>query len=186
MPWWDKRLAWYMELGDLDDYVCDGDFGWAADVQQYLDIGVTYGHDRVRPRFPFDLAEDRRSGMSLEHRMYLRMTTGLRGYRLYRARGSWKDAWAAYTNDSKSGSGRYDRQFLELEGGCEYVQIMESSDRNPWWYMVRVTALPKILTRGGWAPPAYFEATGDIRNLYEVPLDAVSYTHLTLPTKRIV
>ena len=43
----------------------------------------------------------------------------------------------------------YDRQFLELEGGCEYVQIMESSDRNPRWYMVRVTALPKILTRGG-------------------------------------
>ena len=82
MPPWAKRLAWYMDHGDLDEYVCDGDLGWAADARLYFDIGITYGHDYVRHRFPFDLAEDRRSGMSLEHRMYLRMTTGLRGYRL--------------------------------------------------------------------------------------------------------
>ena len=147
MPPWAKRLAWYIDYGDLDDYVCDGDLGWAADARLYFDIGITYGHDYVRHRFPFDLAEDRRSGMSLEHRMYRRMTTGLRGYRLYRARGSWKDAGSLYANDSKSRSGRYDRQFLELEGVCEYVQIIKSSDRNPWWYMVRVTALPRVLTR---------------------------------------
>ena len=78
MPPWAKRLAWYIGLGDLDDYVCDEDFGWAVDVQQYFGIGVTYGHPRHRPRFPFDLAEDRRSsGMSLDDRMCRRMTTGM-------------------------------------------------------------------------------------------------------------
>jgi len=37
-----------------------------------------------------------------------------------------------------------------------------------------VTALPNILSRGGWAPPTYFEATGDVLNLYEVPLDELN------------
>ena len=74
MPPWAKRLAWYMGLGDLDDYVCDEDFGWSADVQQYLGTEVTYGHPRHRPRFPFDLAHDRiSSGMSLDDRMCRRM-----------------------------------------------------------------------------------------------------------------
>ena len=41
--------------------------------------------------------------------------------------------------------------------------------------MVRVTALPKILPRGGWAPPAYFEPTRDTRKLYEVPLDELKH-----------
>ena len=170
MPPWAKRLAWFMDLGDLDDYVCDGDFGWVAEALLYFNIEVTYGHGYVKHSFPFYPAEDRRSGMSLEDRMYRRMTTGMRPYGLYRARVSWQDAHL-FSNDSKAGSGRYDRQFLDLEGGVEYVQILQSSGSAPWWYMVRVTALPKILSRGGWAPPTYFEATGDTLSLYEVPLD---------------
>ena len=51
------------------------------------------------------------------------------------------------------------------------MQILESSDSAPWWHLVRGTALPKILPRGGWAPPAYFEPTGDTLKLYEVPVD---------------
>ena len=65
---------------------------------------------------------------------------------------------------------RYDRQYLNLVGGDLYVQILDSSGDAPWWYMVPVTALPKLLSRGGWAPPTYFEPIGETIDLYEVPL----------------
>ena len=171
MPPWAKRLAWYIGYGDLDEYVCDGDLGWAADARLYFDIGVTYGRDFVRHRFPFVLAEDRRLGMSLQERMFQRMTTGVRGYGLYRARGTWIGAGSSCANDSKSGSGGYDRQYLDVELGCVYVKILVSSDAVPWWYMVSEDALPRVLTRGGWAPPEYFVATGRTLNLYDVPTD---------------
>ena len=108
-----------MDHGDLDDYVCDGDLGWAADARLYFDIEVTYGHECVQHRFPFDLAEDRRLGMSLEDRMYRRMTTGTRACRLYRARVSWQDD-ALFANDLNSGSGRYDRN-KPLKTGAKYM-----------------------------------------------------------------
>ena len=172
MPPWARRLSWYMDHGELDDYVCDGDFQWAGEARLYFDIAVTYEPDRVRPRFPFDLAEDRRSGMSLDDRMYRRMTTGVCAYGLYRAVISWRDN-TKFADSAKPGSSKYHRQYLELEGGAEYVRILDSSCAAPWWYMVRRTALPKILSCGGWAPPSYFEATGDVINLYEVPLDVL-------------
>ena len=53
------------------------------------------------------------------------------------------------------------------------MRILDSSCAAPWWYMVRRNALPRILSCGGWAPPTYFEATGDVINLYEVPLDVL-------------
>ena len=52
----------------------------------------------------------------------------------------------------------------------EYVRILEGRHDAPWWYVVPVTALPRILSRGGWAPPQYFEPTGETIDLYEVPL----------------
>jgi len=57
-----------------------------------------------------------------------------------------------------------------LEVGVEYVRILEGRHDAPWWYVVPVTALPRILSRGGWAPPQYFEPTGETIDLYEVPL----------------
>ena len=93
MPAWARRLSWFMDLGDLDDGVCDGDFGWAEELHEYLGIRVTYEHGRARPRFPFDLQEDRRApSMSLDDRMCHRMTTGRCTYGRYRARCSWHDA----------------------------------------------------------------------------------------------
>ena len=85
MPLWARRLSWFMDHGEPDEYVCDVDFQWAGEARLYFDIAVTYEPNRFRPRFPFDLAEDRRSGMSLDDRMYRRMTTGVRAYGLYRA-----------------------------------------------------------------------------------------------------
>ena len=173
MPPWAKRLAWYMRLGDLDDYVCDGDFGWAADAQQYLDIEVAYGETR-RPCFPFDLVHDRiSSGMTLHDRMCRRMRYHGAHYRLYRARVSWRDAPAFVLATGRSGCS-YDRQYLNLVGGEYYVRILESSGDVPWWYMVPTTALPKILKRGGWAPPVYFEPTGGLIEMYEVPVDELT------------
>ena len=68
----------------------DADFQWADEARLYFDIAVTYKPDRVEHRFPFVLAEDRRGeGMSLDERMYRRMTTGMRAYELYRAIFSW-------------------------------------------------------------------------------------------------
>lgn len=176
MPPWAKRLAWFMRLGDLDDYVCDGDFGWAADVQQYLDIEVTYGRSRMgfRPCLPFDLAHDRiSSGMTLDGRMCRRMRYHGAHYRLYRARVSWRDAPAMALATRRSGCW-YHRQYLNLVGGEFYVRVLESSGDAPWWYMVPMSALPKILKRGGWAPPVYFEPTGESIEMYEVPVDELT------------
>ena len=110
--------------------------------------------------------------MSLDDRMYRRMTTGVRAYELYRVIFSWHDN-TKFADRAKSGLSKYHRQYLALEGGAEYVRILESSCAAPWWYMVQRTSLPKILSCGGWAPPSYFEATGDVINLYEVPLDVL-------------
>ena len=121
----------------------------AEELQEYLGIGVTYGHDRVRPRFPFDLQQDQREpSMSLDDRMCLRMTTGRGTYGRYRARLSWHDADKFVAITAPVGFG-YDRQYLSLDGGAEYVRILEGSVDASWWYMVPVDALPKILSRGG-------------------------------------
>ena len=171
MPPWARRLCWFMDIGEADEYVRDADFGWAEEIQKYLGIGVTYGHDRARPCFPFDLQQDQREpSMSLDDRMCLRMTNGRDTYGRYRARVSWHDAhkFVLVTGPSRC---RHDRQYLNLVGGDEYVRILEGSGDASWWYMVPLTALPKILSRGGWAPSVYFESTGDPVDLYEVPLD---------------
>ena len=87
MPPWARRLSWFMDLGDPDEYVQDADFGWAEELQEYLGIGVTYGHGRARPRFPLNLQRDQREpSMSLDDRMCLRMTSGRDTYGRYRAR----------------------------------------------------------------------------------------------------
>ena len=140
MPSWARRLSWFMDHGEPDEYVCDVDFQWAGEARLYFDIAVTYEPDRVRPSVPFDLAEDRRSGMSLDDRMYRRMTTGVRAYGLHRAVVSWRDN-TKFAERSQPGSSKYRRQYLELEGGVEYVRILDSSCKAPWWYMVRRTAL---------------------------------------------
>ena len=171
MPPWARRLCWFMDIGEADEYVRDADFGWAEEIQKYLGIGVTYGHDRARPCFPFDLQQDQREpSMSLDDRMCLRMTNGRDTYGRYRARVSWHDAhkFVLVTGPSRC---RHDRQYLNLVGGDEYVRILEGSENASWWYMVPLDALPAILTRGGWAPSVYFEDTGDTIDLYEVPLD---------------
>ena len=174
MPPWARRLSWYMDHGEPDEYVMDGDFQWAAEARLYLDIAVTYEPDRVLPCFPFDLAEDRRGeGMSLDERMYRRMTTGVRAYELYRAVISWQDN-TKFADSANPGLSKYDRQYLALEGGVEYVRILDSSGDAPWWYMVQRTALPKILSCGGWAPPSYFEPPFGRIILFEVPLHVLT------------
>ena len=171
MPSWARRLRWFMDMGEPDEYVQDADFGWAAELQKYLGIGVTYGHDRARPRFPFDLQQDQREpSMSLDARMCLRMTNGRGTYGRYRAIIHWRDA-QPFAILSKPTTREYDRQYLKLVGQAEYVRILVGSENASWWYMVPLDALPAILTRGGWAPSVYFEATGDTIDLYEVPLD---------------
>jgi len=163
-----------MDHGGLDDYVMDADFQWADEARLYFDIAVTYKPDRVEHRFPFVLAEDRRGeGMSLDERMYRRMTTGMRAYELYRAVFSWHDN-TKFADRAKPGLSKYHRQYLALEGGAEYVRILESSGDEPWWYMVRRTALPKILSCGGWAPPSYFEPPFGRIILFEVPLHVLT------------
>ena len=132
MPPWAKRLSWYMDHGVLDDYVMDADFQWADEARVYFDIAVTYEPDRVRPCFPFDPAEDRRSGMSLDDRMYRRMTTGVCAYELYRAVVSWRDN-ELVADSARPGPSKYHRQYLELEGGVEYVRILDSTCDEPWW-----------------------------------------------------
>ena len=108
--------------------------------------------------------------MSLDDRMCRRMTSGRDTYGRYRARVSWQDAhkFVLVTEPSRC---RHDRQYLNLVGGDEYVRILEGSENASWWYMVPLDALSAILSRGGWAPSVYFEATGDTIDLYEVPLD---------------
>ena len=51
-------------------------------------MDVTYEHGMVSHRFPFATAVGHRR-MTLEERMYERMTTGAREYMLYRAKVSW-------------------------------------------------------------------------------------------------
>ena len=86
-----------------------------------------------------------------------------------RARFSWRDSHL-FTVSSASSPCKYDRQYLSLEGGVEYVRILVGN-LACWWYVVPLNALPKILSRGGWAPSMYFEDTGGTIDLYEVPLD---------------
>ena len=118
MPAWARRLCWFMDMGGLDEYVQDADFDWAAELREYLDIEVTYDPRRARPRFPFVEQEDRReSGMSLDARMFRRMTTGRCTYGRYRARVSWQDAhkFVLVTEPSRC---RHDREYLNLVGGA--------------------------------------------------------------------
>ena len=54
------------------------------------------------------------------------------------------------------------------------MRILDSSCAAPWWYMVQRTALPKILSCGGWAPPSYFEPPFGRIILFEVPLHVLT------------
>ena len=56
-----------------------------------------------------------------------------------------------------------------------YLRLSVSPCDEPWWYMVPMIALPKVLTHGGWAPPVAFDATGECQTLYEVPLSLNVY-----------
>ena len=173
MPPWARRLRWFMDMGEPDEYVQDADFSWAAELMEYLDLAVVYDPCHDRPLFPFDLQWDHRDpSMSLHQRMVLRMTEGRCAYMRYRARVSWQEAhkFVLVTGPSRC---RYDRQYLSLEGGAYYVRILVGSVDASWWYVVPQNALPKILSRGGWAPSVYFAATGDTVDLYEVPLDVI-------------
>ena len=171
MPPWARRLRWFMDIGEPDEYVQDADFSWAAELMEYLDLVVKYDPGHGRPIFPFDLQGDQRDpSMTLHQRMVLRMTEGRCAYMRFRARLSWRDAHKFVAITAPAGFG-YDRQYLILDCGVEYVRILVGSANASWWYMVPLDALPAILTRGGWAPSVYFEATGDTIDLYEVPLD---------------
>ena len=169
-PLWAKRLAWYFDYGNREDYVSDGDLGWSDDALQYFGINVSYEHRCAPHRFPFATALDPNWGMTLEERMFERMTTGARGYNLYLAKVSWGDQVSYYASRTDSGWGKYGRQYLQVEEGCMYLRLFASPCADPWWYMVPMTALPKVLSHGGWAPPVAFDATGDYHTLYEVPL----------------
>ena len=80
MPLWAKRLAWYMEYGNPEDYVSEGDLGWSRDAKKYFDLDVTYEHGMISHSFPFAAAIDG-SGMMLGDRIFARMTT--RGRSVY-------------------------------------------------------------------------------------------------------
>ena len=169
MPLWAKRLAWYMEYGNPEDYVSEDDLGWSRDAKKYFDLDVTYEHGMIIHGFPFAAAIDGR-GMMLEERIFARMTTGARQYMLYWAKASWKDVDSSYANLTSSVCGKYGRQYLEVNLACMYLRLYISDDAEPWWYMVPINALSKVLTEGGWAPPTAFQATEYSKTLYEVPL----------------
>lgn len=169
MPLWAKRLAWYMEYGNPEDYVSEGDLGWSRDAKMYFDLDVTYEHGMIIHGFPFAPAIDGR-GMMLEERIFARMTTGARQYMLYWAKASWKDVDSYNANLTSSVCGKYGRQYLEVNLACLYLRLYISDCAEPWWYMVPIHALSKVLTEGGWAPPTAFQATECTETLYEVPL----------------
>ena len=96
--------------------------------------------------------------------------TGAREYLMYVATVSWEDADSYYAARTAPEWGRYGRRYLNVEKGCMYLRLFVSACAEPWWYMVPMIALPKVLTHGGWAPPVAFDATGGYQTLYEVPL----------------
>ena len=166
MPLWAKRLAWYLDYGNREDYVFEGDLGWSEDAKEYFNLDVTYD-TVITHKFPFAPCIDG-SGRTFYERIFERMSTGAQEYMLYSATSSWRDN-GSYA-DRATGYGKYDRQYLEVHLDTEYLRLYTSDCVKPWWYMVPKNAMSKVFTEGGWAPPNYFEGIGENVTLYEVPL----------------
>jgi hypothetical protein len=153
LPLWAKRLAWFMDVGNPEDYVYDGDLGWSEDALLYFDIAVAYDGGLHRHRFPFVTAVDRR-GMTLEERMYERMTTGT--YTL----------WAAETDTSESCSSKIapytfreaGKKYLQVDKGDLYVLVVQGRGvmQAYWWLSRYDDADSKECEVCGWAKKCHF------------------------------
>ena len=162
-PMWAKRLAWFLEYGSPQSFVCDGDLGWSVDASTHFGMDVEYSGVFSSTEYPFVTAVDPR-GLTLEERLHQRMSMG-RPVEEYRAIQAWAD-----TGDYASGTlgrGQYERQYLRVELGWRYLHIVSSQG---WWWMVAADEVTRVLDSGGWAPPTFFETTGCSRMLHEVPV----------------
>ena len=162
-PMWAKRLAWFLEFGSRQSFVCDGDLGWSVDARTHFGLEVEYSGIFSSNEYPFATAVDSQ-GMTLEARLHERMGTG-QAAEEYRAKKAWADA--AGHASTTVGRCQYDSQYLQVEAGRRYLHIVTSQE---WWWMVPADDVIRVLDRGGWAPPTFFEATGCTRMLYEVPV----------------
>ena len=162
-PMWAKRLAWFLEYGSPQSFVCDGDLGWSVDARTHFGLEVEYSGVFSSNKYPFATAVDPQ-GMTLEERLHQRMSTG-RSVEEYRAKAAWADT-GEYAS-ATLGRGQYDRQYLRVESGRRYLHIGSGQG---WWWMVAADEVTRVLDSGGWAPPTWFETAGCSRILHEVPV----------------
>ena len=164
-PMWAKRLAWFLEYGSPQSFVCDGDLGWSLDARTHFGLEVEYSGVFSSNKYPFATAVDPR-GMTMEERLHQRMSTG-RSVEEYRAKDAWADT-GEYA--SVPYPGQYARQYLRVGSGRKYLHIVTCQD---WWWMVAADEVTRVLDCGGWAPPTWFETAGCSRMLHELPVSEI-------------